>query len=317
MMWAAAAVMHRRRTDDADLCSLRGPVDREAVSPGAVQHTPPPIFRPPPCSRSRAIVSPDRRRLDLVAPPARRDLHASGSYDPRDTPAAFKKAKDVRHQQQRQRRRHRALEISPKQAYDDLEAGAEAEGPGPADEAPAEEPLASDDRPRDKVGPLGRQSTETPAGRSNRQPPARSSPEARSFRDPVPPFLIQLPRTAPRSNQAPEHWSAEDKATFAKLPQEGQAFLLKRHGEMEAEFTRKSQASAGAVQFTQSLAPVFTDRRIQASLQQMGLNPTQADPGMGRLARPGDVAGPAGQVQPAGGPDRADGAGPSAHFLRP
>ena len=45
---------------------------------------------------------------------------------------------------------------------------------------------------------------------------------------------------------------------------------------MEAEFTRKSQASAGAVQFTQSLAPVFTDRRIQASLQQMGLNPTQA-----------------------------------------
>jgi hypothetical protein len=32
-----------------------------------------------------------------------RDLHASGSYDPRDTPAAFKKAKDVRHQQQRRR----------------------------------------------------------------------------------------------------------------------------------------------------------------------------------------------------------------------
>ena len=45
---------------------------------------------------------------------------------------------------------------------------------------------------------------------------------------------------------------------------------------MEAEFTRKSQASAGAVQFTQSLAPVFNDRRIQNSLQQMGLNPTQA-----------------------------------------
>jgi hypothetical protein len=28
-----------------------------------------------------------------------RDLHNSGSYDPRDTPAAFKKARDVRHQQ--------------------------------------------------------------------------------------------------------------------------------------------------------------------------------------------------------------------------
>ena len=27
-----------------------------------------------------------------------RDLHASGSYDPRDTPAAFRKAKDARRQ---------------------------------------------------------------------------------------------------------------------------------------------------------------------------------------------------------------------------
>lgn len=32
-----------------------------------------------------------------------RDLHHSGSYDPRDAPATFKKARDVRHQQQRRR----------------------------------------------------------------------------------------------------------------------------------------------------------------------------------------------------------------------
>lgn len=30
-----------------------------------------------------------------------RDLHNSGSYDPRDTPASFKKARDVRYQQRR------------------------------------------------------------------------------------------------------------------------------------------------------------------------------------------------------------------------
>jgi hypothetical protein len=30
-----------------------------------------------------------------------RDLYNSGSYDPRDTPAAFKKARDVRYQQRR------------------------------------------------------------------------------------------------------------------------------------------------------------------------------------------------------------------------
>jgi hypothetical protein len=30
-----------------------------------------------------------------------KDLHNSGSYDPRDTPASYKKARDVRHQQRR------------------------------------------------------------------------------------------------------------------------------------------------------------------------------------------------------------------------
>jgi hypothetical protein len=156
------------------------------------------------------------------------------------------------------------------QAYDDLESGAD-EAPA---EASAEEPLASDDRPRDKSGRWVAKSEAQP-GEAIERPPAV---------DPAPkPEVSETRATEPdpaapqaRSNQVPEHWSAEDKATFAKLPAEGQTFLLKRHGEMEAEFTRKSQASAGAVQFTQSLAPVFTDRRIQSSLQQMGLNPAQA-----------------------------------------
>jgi hypothetical protein len=118
---------------------------------------------------------------------------------------------------------------------------------------------------------------ETQPGEAIERPPAADpapkKPEVSEASAAVPdPATAQ----AAKSNQAPEHWSAEDKATFSKLPQEGQAFLLKRHGEMEAEFTRRAQASAGAVQFTQSLAPVFTDRRIQTSLQQMGLNPTQA-----------------------------------------
>jgi len=51
---------------------------------------------------------------------------------------------------------------------------------------------------------------------------------------------------------------------------------MKRHGDMEAEFTRKSQASAGAVQFTQALAPVFSDPRLSASLKQAGVHPVQA-----------------------------------------
>jgi hypothetical protein len=40
-----------------------------------------------------AVISSSRQRD--------RDLHHSGSYDLRDTPAAFKKARDVRYQQRR------------------------------------------------------------------------------------------------------------------------------------------------------------------------------------------------------------------------
>jgi hypothetical protein len=90
----------------------------------------------------------------------------------------------------------------------------------------------------------------------------------------------QKPTTDPApqgsSSQPPEHWSAEDKATFAKLPTEGQSFLLRRHQEMEADYTRKSQTASGAVQFAQSLSPVFDDPAIAGSLRQSGFNAVDA-----------------------------------------
>ena len=160
-------------------------------------------------------------------------------------------------------------------AYDTLENEAVEAPEAEASEAPTEEPLASEERPRDKQGRW--------VPKSQDIQPGEAIPRAPQLADPAPkPKVSEASAAVPdpaaqaRSNQAPEHWSAEDKATFSKLPEAGQAFLLKRHGEMEAEFTRRAQASAGAVQFTQSLAPVFTDRRVQASLQQMGINPTQA-----------------------------------------
>jgi hypothetical protein len=157
------------------------------------------------------------------------------------------------------------------QAYDDVEAVAETEGPGPESEGLAEEPLAQDTRPRDKSGRW--------IPKEGIQPGEAIEPL-----DPAPKAKIQGqqpnadPATAQaaKSNQAPENWSAEDKATFAKLPAEGKAFLLKRHGDMEAEFTRKSQASAGAVQFTQAIAPVFNDPALARALQQTGTAPVQA-----------------------------------------
>jgi hypothetical protein len=163
------------------------------------------------------------------------------------------------------------------QAYDDLETSAEApEGPGPVEGEVAAEPLASDDRPRDKSGRwVSKSEGPLPGEAIEPLDPAPKKP----IQDQTPPKApdpAAAPSQAAKSNQVPEHWSAEDKATFAKLPAEGQSFLLKRHGEMEAEFTRKSQASAGAVQFTQALAPVFNDPQIAASLRQSGVNPAQA-----------------------------------------
>jgi hypothetical protein len=158
------------------------------------------------------------------------------------------------------------------QAYDDVEESAGLEGPGPEAEAVGEEPLAEDSRPRDKSGRWVSKSEAPPSEAIEPLDPASKQRIDVQKPEAADPAAAQ----AAKSNQAPEHWSAEDKATFARLPQQAQSFLLKRHGDMEAEFTRKSQASAGAVQFTQALAPVFNEPRLAASLRQSGVNPVQA-----------------------------------------
>lgn len=165
------------------------------------------------------------------------------------------------------------------QAYDDIEANADAEaqaeGPGPDAEGGAEEPLAEDTRPRDKQGRWVSKSEAQPGEAIEPLDPAPRKPVSTTQKPPTDP-AVAPEQGASRSNQVPEHWSAADKATFSKLPQEGQAFLLRRHGEMEAEFTRKSQATAGAVQFAQALAPVFNDPHIAGTLRQAGIHPVQA-----------------------------------------
>ena len=48
-----------------------------------------------------AFASPIDDRVIRTSREREIDLHNSGSYDPRDTPATFKKARDVRYQQRR------------------------------------------------------------------------------------------------------------------------------------------------------------------------------------------------------------------------
>jgi hypothetical protein len=92
------------------------------------------------------------------------------------------------------------------------------------------------------------------------------------------------PAAQPRdSNQLPEHWSAEFKTEIAKLPAEAKNLFLRRYGEMEADYTRKSQANAQAVQAINAISPIFNDPDIARSLQEMQYTPVQAIAEWGRF----------------------------------
>lgn len=41
--------------------------------------------------------------------------------------------------------------------------------------------------------------------------------------------------------EAPQHWSAKDRDEFGKIPGEYQSLIMRRHKEMEADYTRKTQ----------------------------------------------------------------------------
>lgn len=105
-------------------------------------------------------------------------------------------------------------------------------------------------------------------------PPA-PSPDTQS-QAPQPEPGTQPPTPGSSSVEPPVNWSAQDRQTFAKQTPEGQAFLLRRHSEMEGDYQRRVQATAQAAQFTEALAPIFTDPVVQGSLQQAGINPYQA-----------------------------------------
>lgn len=67
--------------------------------------------------------------------------------------------------------------------------------------------------------------------------------------------------------EPPEHWSEGDRETFSSLPKEGQEFLLRRHREMEADYTRK----------TSEIAPIRKALEpFRPAMEQYGLNEAQA-----------------------------------------
>jgi ribosomal protein L23 len=73
---------------------------------------------------------------------------------------------------------------------------------------------------------------------------------------------------------APEHWAQEDKETFKAVDRKAKDFLLKRHKEMQSDYTKKQQELSEQVRiadkYRQAIAP------HEEYLRQHGIDPTQA-----------------------------------------
>lgn len=132
-----------------------------------------------------------------------------------------------------------------------------------------QQPVDNQGQPRDEHGRFVAKATEP--GEAEQRPQQAEHPAP-----PTTPQTTEQPHPAPAqpgvAAQAPANWSAEDRSTFAALPQEGQAFLLRRHSEMEGEFQRRMQAGAQAANFAQSLAPIANDPVIAGSLREAGVS---------------------------------------------
>lgn len=164
----------------------------------------------------------------------------------------------------------RTLRETLERAWDTVVENAPDDDGGDPSEAPQVDTGA---QPRDEHGRWARRDAQPGEAA---QPPQQAEHPA----PPEPSQQTEQPHPAPpqagQAAQAPENWSAEDRAAFDSLNDAGKAFLLRRHSQTESEFQRRIQASAQAANFAQSLAPVFNDPRIARSLQDAGVGPAEA-----------------------------------------
>jgi hypothetical protein len=156
-----------------------------------------------------------------------------------------------------------------------LREAAEAAWDSVVEEAPEEdgEPAVDDQaQPRDNLGRFVSKPEEAKPGEAepDGSQPREDEQQAPDGAPSVPP--------APEgsSREPPQHWDAKAREMYARLPEEAKDFLLERVRSTEADYTRKVQAAATAVQFTNALGPTFQDPQIAASLQQAGITPYDA-----------------------------------------
>lgn len=152
---------------------------------------------------------------------------------------------------------------APANPRDDLRSSIESaisavDTPAPEAEAPdTETDEQAAQRARDERGRFAKQE----AAQTEEAAPEGKAPEA-----PEAAPVVEAPKV-----EAPPTWSAADKEMFGKAPADVQAFLLKRHTEMEADYTRKTTQVAALRRDFEPVARLFEPHR--AAMQEKGFTP--------------------------------------------
>lgn len=115
---------------------------------------------------------------------------------------------------------------------------------------PAEEPEAKSERARGPDGKFVKAEGE--------KPEAEAKPEAEKTGQPV-------------GKEPPQQWREADKQLFRGLPDGAKDFLLRRHADMEADYTRKTQQIAELRRDYEPVAQIFAPHRDR--MAQMGATP--------------------------------------------
>ncbi len=147
---------------------------------------------------------------------------------------------------------------------DSLRAAFDATDSTTTESAADTDPAPSRDDGRDQRGRFAPKAAPSDPGAKAAEAPATdpaadaSAPTA----EPAAPETPAVPAVEP-----PQHWAAQDRELFGKLPPEGQKFLLDRHKAMEGDYTRRMQ----------EIAPLRkASEQWQPYLQQIGATPDQA-----------------------------------------
>lgn len=124
-----------------------------------------------------------------------------------------------------------------------------------------EEPAASGERRR---GADGKFLPKDAQPESTEAPPV--APEASQATEEQP-----KPETAPKAPDATARWPEADKAMFKTLPKEAQDFVLRRHREMEGDYTKKTQGFADFRKTYEPVAQMFAP--FEPQMRQQGWTP--------------------------------------------